>query len=182
MEDKLIIKKIKRRKEQGIELLVDAYGGYILAIIRQNLYNLSSYEEECMDDVLMAIWDNIDRFDKSKNTFKNWIASVTRYKSIDYKRKYIRSLQEEEFDFNSIKDKQVVEEDILNEELRQEVESLLDNLKPRDKELFIKHYLEEKNIEELSNEMGVKTDVIYNRLSRGRTKLRKLFGGVLREV
>ena len=182
MEDKLIIKKIKKRKEQGLEMLVNVYGGYILAIIRQNLYNLSNYEEECMDDVLMAIWNNIESFDESKNTFKNWIASVTRYKSIDYKRRYIRSLEEMEFDFNSIKDKQVIEEGILKEELRKELESLLDNLKPRDKELFIKHYLEDKKVEELSNEMGIKTDVIYNRLSRGRTKLRKLFGGVLREV
>lgn len=182
MEDKLIIKNIKRKKEQGLEMLVNVYGGFILAIIRQNLYNLNYYEEECMDDVLMAVWNNIDRFDESKNTFKNWIASVTRYKAIDYKRKYIKSLAMEEVNLNSVKDKGYVEENILRKELCEEINTLLDTLKPRDKELFVKHYLEDKKVEELSNELGVKTHVIYNRLSRGRTKLREIFSGVLREV
>lgn len=177
MDDKLIIKRIEKRKEHGLEMLVNKYGGFITTIIRQNLNNLGTYEDECMDDVLLSIWNNIDRFDESKNTFKNWIASVTRYKVIDYKRKYIKTLYEDEFNLHNLKDNSVVEENILNEELREDIESLLANLKPRDKDLFIKHYLEEKDINYLSKEMGVKPEVVYNRLSRGRSKLRKLFAG-----
>ncbi|MGL5087161.1 MAG: sigma-70 family RNA polymerase sigma factor [Clostridium sp.] len=177
MEDKLIIKSIKRKNESGLEMLVNIYGGFIMAIIRQNSYNLGSYEDECMDDVLLSIWNNIDKYDQSKNSFKNWIASVTRYKVIDYKRKYIKILNEDEIGLHHLKDNLVVEENILKKELRMEIESLLDNLKPRDKELFIRHYLEEEELDYLSKDMGIKTEVLYNRLSRGRLKLRKLFVG-----
>ena len=177
MDDNLIIKNISRKKNQGLEMLIDKYGGFITSIIKKNLYNLRNYEDECMDDILLSIWNNIDRFDGSKNTFKNWIASVTRYRVVDYKRKYIKTLVEESIDIHNLNDSLVVEENILNEELRDEINNLLDNLKPKDKDLFIKHYLDDKNVDELSKEIGVKTVVIYNRLSRGRSKLRGLFSG-----
>jgi len=35
---------------------------------------------------LLAIWDNIDSFDEDKNSFKNWVAAISKYKSIDYQR------------------------------------------------------------------------------------------------
>lgn len=175
MEDELIIKNIKGKKEKGIELLVNFYGGFILTIIRQKLHNLNDYEDECMNDVLLAVWNNIDQFDSSKNTFKNWIASITKYKAIDYKRKYIKYLENKELDLNNAVDDFVIDEDILKKEVREELEELLSCLKPKDKELFIKHYLEDKKIAELSKEMNVKSEVLYNRLSRNRVKLRKLF-------
>lgn len=174
MDDKFIIKNIKRKKECGLEMLVNVYGGFIATIIRQNLNNLDRYEDECIDDVLLSIWNNINRFDESKNTFKNWIASITRYRIIDYKRKYIKTLNLEEVDINKLKDNSTIEDGLLKKELRDEIENLLSNLNPRDKDIFIKHYLEDKDIKILAKEMGVKTDNIYNRLSRGRKKLRVL--------
>lgn len=174
MEDSLIIKNISKKKEAGLEMLVDKYGGFILGIIRRELYNLSNYEDECMDDVLMAIWNNVDKYNKDKNTFKNWIASVTKYKVIDYKRKYIKTLQEEPIDINMTKENQHIDSGVLQEELRKEIEIMLDCLKPKDKQLFIKYYLKGRNVDELSEETGMKRDVIYNRLSRGRNKLRNI--------
>lgn len=50
----------------------------------------------------------------------------------------------------------------------------MDNLKPKDKELFVKHYLDDINVDLISKEMGVKKDIIYNRLSRGRRKLKSI--------
>ena len=59
--------------------------------------------------------------------------------------------------------------------LPDEVEKMLDCLKPEDKELFLKLYVEEKTVGEVSRETGMKADVIYNRISRGRHKIRKKF-------
>ncbi|MGL4761084.1 MAG: sigma-70 family RNA polymerase sigma factor [Sarcina sp.] len=180
MEEKLIIKNIKRRKETGLEIFIDSYGMFIRTIIRQKLYNLSACEDECLDDVLMCVWNNIESFDDRKNTFKNWVASVTRYKVIDYNRKYLKSRDyikygNEEFNGYEVKDsKALIDTNLLNEELREEIDDLLDNLKPKDKELFIKHYLEDKTVDSLAKETGMKSENIYNRLSRGRNKLRKI--------
>ena len=64
-----MIKYIKKKKEKGMELLIDNYRGIITAIVRKHLGVLINYEDECVDDVLMSIWNNIKRFDSSKNTF-----------------------------------------------------------------------------------------------------------------
>lgn len=82
----MMIKYIKKKKEKGMELLIDNYRGIITAVVRRYLGVLTNYEEECVDDVLMSVWNNIKSFDKSKNTFKNWICSVSKYKAIDYKK------------------------------------------------------------------------------------------------
>ena len=39
------------------------------------------------NDILFSIWQNIDRFDANKNTLKNWIGAVSKYRAINYKRK-----------------------------------------------------------------------------------------------
>ena len=82
----MMIKYIKKKKEKGMELLIDNYRGIITAVVRRYLGVLINYEEECVDDVLMSVWNNIKSFDKSKNTFKNWICAVSKYKAIDYKK------------------------------------------------------------------------------------------------
>lgn len=47
-----------------------------------------------MNDVLLAIWDHIDSFQPEKNSFKNWIAAIEKYKAIDYLRKYQKEQME----------------------------------------------------------------------------------------
>lgn len=177
MEDKLIIKYIKRKNEHGLEILVDKYGGFITAVIRHCLFEGNNHEEECMDDVLLALWNNIDKFHPEKNSFKNWIGSVAKYKAIDYNRKFMRRQCEESthelFDFP---DDTRVEDTLLQQELRDDLDNLLNNLKPKDKKLFISYYLEDKKVEALAKETGMKTHTIYNRLSRGRAKLKSIFG------
>lgn len=174
MKDEKIVKFIKKRDERGLELLIDTYGGLITSIIRKHLYNLYDKQEECIDDVLLAVWNNINSFDNSKNSLKNWIAAISQYRSIDYKRKYLK-LFNEELDIKQVENNLFIDSRIIQEELSDEIEELLIFLKPEDKELFIKRYIEEKSIQELAQETGIKEDVIYNRLSRGRKKLRKKY-------
>jgi RNA polymerase sigma-70 factor (ECF subfamily) len=165
---------LRSKNEQALEFVIDNYGGIIQGIVKRHLYNLPEYQEECINDVLLGIWNNIGSFDESKNTFKNWAAGITKYKTIDYRRKYLKILERENID-----DLEIISEDacltqIMNQELNRDLEALLSCLKPEDKELFIKLYVEEQEIDSISKETGLKRDVIYNRISRGKKKLRGL--------
>lgn len=174
MEDSLIIKYIKNRKEEGLDMLIDKYSPIIKGVTRKYLFNLREYEEECLNDILLSIWNNIESFDAKKNTFRNWIISVSKYKAIDYKRKYLKELENLEIDLNLIRDSRSVETDILREELQEDVYALLKNLNHKDREVFIKYYIEELELKKISKVMNIKESTLYNRLSRGRKKLRKL--------
>ena len=95
MTDKLIIKYIKRCNPKGMEMLIDTYNGLLTSIIRKHINTVLNYEEECISDVLFAIWENIDGFNDRESSFKNWICAIAKYKAIDYKRKYIYKINEE---------------------------------------------------------------------------------------
>lgn len=146
-----------------------------MAVIRKHLYCLPERQEECFDDVLLKIWQNISSFDESKNTFKNWAAAIARYRAIDYLRQYQRELGTV-----NIEDTVIAQEDaqlarMIEKEISEEVEKMLGCLKPSDRELFLKLYVEEKTMDQVSWETGLRKEVIYNRLSRGKRKIRRQF-------
>ena len=63
----------------------------------------------------------------------------------------------------------------MEEELSEEVGCMLECLNETDKKLFLYIYGEDKDIEQVSRDTGMKKEVIYNRLSRGKKKIRQLF-------
>lgn len=170
MEDKIIIKNIKSRKEEGLKMLIDVYGDYINTIVRNNLKTISNYQEECINDIFLAIWLNIKSFDIKKNTFKNWVGVVSKHKTIDYKRKYLNDLKYENIPENL----KVIDENLLNQEIKDGIDDLLKHLSEKDKKLFIKRYVDDMDIETIAKEMNTEPFNIYSRISRGKKKLQNI--------
>ena len=82
LKDKLIIKYIKKCNPRGMEMLIENYSGLLASIIRTHLKQFGNYEEECISDVLLAIWDNIEEFNEKESSFKNWICVIAKYKEL----------------------------------------------------------------------------------------------------
>lgn len=167
--EKELVSGIKKKSEASLNCLVDQYGGLIKSIVSYHLKD--PLREECINDVLFSIWCNIEKFNPNKNTLKNWIGAICKYKCIDYKRKYYRercvSLEETMIAPDS------ADGIVLKQELEEEINQLLSSLPPRDRELFRRRYLNEETVEEIAAEMKVTAAVLYNRLSRGRKKLKQ---------
>lgn len=169
------IQQLQLHNEEALIYIIDEYGALLKAVIRKHLFAMPHKQEECLNDVLLSIWEHAASFDETKNSFKNWIAAIARYQAIDYLRRYRRELEQVD-----IEDVVVVKEDkmlarLIDEEVSQEVKSLLGCLKPEDQKLFWKLYVEEEPIDFVSREMDMDKAVIYNRLSRGKKKIRRQF-------
>lgn len=174
------VTQLYKKNEKALLYVIDQYGGLLHSIVQKHLYSFPDMQEECLNDILMAIWENISSFDVSKNTFKNWAAAIARYKSMDYLRKYLKDLQNtswEELDvFVASTDDSI--EQITNRELSEELEVMLSCLSPSDRELFLKLFYEERGIDEISQETGQKREIIYNRVSRGKKRIREHYSRV----
>ena len=181
LKDKIIIKYIKSKNEKGLELLLENYGGLIRGAIRKHLSSLPYYQDECINDVLISIWNNIGSFD-CKGSFQSWIVIISKFKAIDYKRKYLKHNNFEDIDKVLLSDNKDLSENLLYEELQNEIKLLLDNLKPEDKVIFTKYYLEDIPTDTISKELGLPKTQIYNKLSRGRKKLFSILKNSLNEV
>lgn len=169
MQDEIIIKYIKKKKERGMELLIDKYRGIITAVVRRHLGVLTNYEYECVDDVLMSIWDNIKSFDCSKNTFKNWICAISKYKAIDYKKKYLTKIEHVDIS----EEIYYIDQGLLKSEMEEEINDILRYLNESDRLLFKEYYLKGETLEEIAIKNNTKVSNLYNRLSRGRKKIRE---------
>lgn len=168
MKDKLIIKYIKKCNQRGMEMLIDTYGGLLASVICTHLNPLIDYEEECISDVLFLIWENIDGFNSKESTFKNWICAIAKYKAIDYKRKYISKINLE-IDSNT----SYIDVNLARLELEEEINEILSCLNDKDKELFIRYYLNGYKLEEIAKDTNTNVINLHSRLSRGRKKIRK---------
>lgn len=166
-----VVQQIQKKNERAISFIIQQYGGLLAAIIKRRLNdNLQDYEE-CLDDVLLSIWNHADSFDPKKNSFKQWIAAIAKYRAIDYQRKLI-TMQNQQYsvpdmDESMVKTMQPSETD--------GIEELLAQLPERERKIFEKYYLEGTPSSEIANEFDVKESWIYNKLSRGRKKLRNFY-------
>lgn len=168
------IHQLKLQNEEALSYILDQYGWIIKSTVKKHLYNLESLQGECINDILMAVWYNIHSFDESRSEFKNWLAGVAKYKCIDYKRKYLKNLCHEDVDNLEISVEDNSLNEILNNELNKDLDSMLNCLKKEDKDLFLKLYLEEKAMDQVCFETGMKREVIYNRLSRAKKKIKSV--------
>lgn len=169
---------IRQKREEGILYVIDTYGGYLRAIVRQRLSALPDQIDECMNDIFLGIWKNIDSYDADKGSFRNWIAGIARLEAIDRLRRASRECRtvsldtgiEQSCDSLSVRDAQM--QSLIDRELSAETQELLSCLSAQDRELFYRIYGNEESPEQVSSELGITRDNLYVRLFRGKKKMR----------
>jgi len=164
MDDK-IIQAIKQQQEQGITMLLEQYGGLLQAIVRKYIAGRPQEIEECMADIVVSIWYHIDDFDYTKNTFKNWIAVIAKFKAIDALRKIQR--QQEMVELSEQLPHQ--------QKLSLDWGTLLAQLPLQEQHIFKQYYFEGVETKTIAEQYEAKESWVHNKLSRSRKKLRTLF-------
>ena len=162
------IREITENKKQYISLL-------LLADEQESMIDL--YLDRGTMYILSLIHIYIGYYDEKKSSFANWAAGIARYKAVDYLRKYYKNASYENIDDLDIPQNDKGLEEIVEREISDELEQMLGCLGEQDKEIFLKLYMEEKDMEQVSQETGLSKNVIYNRISRGRRKIQKEYPG-----
>ena len=178
IDESNFISQLKKHNEKALEYVVDQYGSLIKTIVRRHLSGLKEHQEECMNDVFLAVWDHSSSFDETKGSFQKWLAGVTKYKAIDYKRKYLNQQRETSWEEMIETGQEMRELEALEEEISLETRQLLECLREEDRELFLQLFVEELETDQVAQNTGLKKEIIYNRVSRGKKKIRKLFGNM----
>jgi RNA polymerase sigma factor (sigma-70 family) len=166
------IQEIKKRNEKALEYVIENYGWILKTVLKKHLFYLQDYYDECMNDCLLAVWENINNYNPEKSNFKNWVGGIAKYKSIDYTRKYLKYLENKNIEDLDISIEDATLEEILKKEISKETRKMLDILSEEDRKIFKKLYFEDNDMDEISIDTGLSKSILYNRLSRGREKIR----------
>ncbi|MDO5714536.1 MAG: sigma-70 family RNA polymerase sigma factor [Tissierellia bacterium] len=169
------VEEMKKGNEKALDYVIDEYGWLLKSVLRKHLFYFMDSFDECMNDCLLGIWENIEYFNPEKSSFKNWIGGIAKYKSIDLVRKQMKYLDEENIDDLNIPIGNTPLKEIIAQEISEETEKMLSTLSEEDRLIFIRHYLKDQDLNEISEDMNLSKPVLYNRLSRGRKKIRENF-------
>ena len=177
IDEKNYMEQLKKGNEEALLYIIEEYGWVIKTIVTRHMADLVSYQEDCINDIFWDIWKNAKRYHPKQGTFQNWISGIARFKCIDYRRKYSSDLKNKTIEDIELIGDGEVNIPFLDKELEKEIEELLECLTKTERELFIKLYVEEMDVTEVSEKTGIKKENIYNHLSRGRKKMRKCLEG-----
>ncbi|MDU1454810.1 MAG: sigma factor [Paeniclostridium sordellii] len=82
MNDVNLIDRLVQKDESALEELIEIYGDLIYRASNKILNN-KELSEECVNIVLLKIWDGIKYYKKEEGLFKNWIFTLCKYTAID---------------------------------------------------------------------------------------------------
>ncbi|WP_373601167.1 sigma-70 family RNA polymerase sigma factor [Paraclostridium bifermentans] len=172
MHDKDIIEGLINRDEAALSELIDLYGNLIYRASNKVLNN-KELSEECLNIVLMKIWEGIEFYNKDKGLFKNWIYTLSKYTAIDIMRKeekYIKNNFEIKKD---LKENTSVEDIILTKEIIENIKISIKNLNDIDKKIFIDRYENDKKVSDIAKDIGKTPKAISLRIMRIKNKLKR---------
>lgn len=176
-----LIGQLKKKKEFALEQVMDIYMDpvYSLASTILRGYGQTVDIEECVQDVFIDAWNKISEYDPGRGKLKTWLLILCKYKALSYKRRLSR--QNRVFKIEDLKreSQQIeasnVEASFLAKEERQKIIEAIKSLPDLDRQIFLRVYILDESIEEVSKSLGLSRQAVDNRLWRGRKALRKYF-------
>ena len=177
VDDKELIKLYFDRNELAVTETQRKFGGYLYTIAHNILGSVQD-AEECVNDVLMRLWDHIPPANP-ENVYA-YFASVAR--SVARKRyqknhALKRGGNEAELVLDELRDcctdPDTVEQKIDSRSLRDAITDFLDTLKPEQQTIFVQRYWYVCPIEDIAEDLGISKSKVSVTLMRTRQKLRK---------
>jgi len=164
------IRHLKSKDPEAINYVLDTYGNLIYKISYMHL-NSRELSEECLNDVLLKVWNSIENFKHPDDKFKNWIAAIAKYTSIDLLRKEKKYFKNVHDDTLSISSSDDVAAEVISQESIKEVIENLEYLKEIDKNIFIQRFFNEKSLKEIGEMYDMTPSSVGLRIIRARQKL-----------
>lgn len=125
------VQQLIDRNSKSLDYMVDNYSNLIYKIVFSVLSSCNDHQcmEECVNDIFLSIWNNIESFNNTKGSFKSWIIAVSKYKSIDYKRKLMKNSDIECIDDYTLSSNDSTENIIISKENKNELLSIIMEMK-----------------------------------------------------
>lgn len=169
MQDEEIIERIKKKEYAGLEELLAVYGDSMLRTIHSVLSQPHEVSErqDVANEVFYEVWQKIAAYQPERSRLITWLLLISRSRAIDHKRKLNKRSREE---------KPVDEQELAIEESPLTKENFLcfiEDLEALDQRIFLLYYFYQESPETIAEQTDLNVSAIYNRLSRGRKRLKE---------
>ena len=181
-------KNCENKTDENLAFLVLKNQNYFLCIVERyqeklfyyikRISNLSPEEiEDLLQEIFIKVYKNLNDFDQSLK-FSSWIYRIAHNQVISNFRKTKSRPQiiwdEDKNILENIKSEFNIEKEIDNDFLKKHVNTILNKLDEKYKEVLVLKFLEEKNYQEISDILKKPTGTIGTLLHRAKKQFLKL--------
>jgi len=87
-----LAQRLRQRDPEALETLISRYSREVYYFIRLVLdgVGVAQDAEECVNDLFVAIWQEIDTFDPERGTLRTWLTMRAKYIALDRRRQLCR--------------------------------------------------------------------------------------------
>ena len=170
-----VINMLKNRDENGAEELLRHFGPLLRYVIAPFLSDPRD-REEVLQDCVLKVWQEIDRFDPEKGSWTSWLTAIARNAALNRAR-IERRRETDELSDDEADSSLTPEEEALRRERREALLRALNALGSRDRILFYRKYYYRQPTAQIAAELGMSERAVEGRLYRIRQKLKDLLKG-----
>ncbi|GAC1365834.1 MAG: sigma-70 family RNA polymerase sigma factor [Ktedonobacteraceae bacterium] len=201
--DEDLAQRLHERNPEALETLISRYSREVFYFIRLVLDNVGVTQdaEECVNDLFVAVWQEIDTFDAGRGTLRTWLTMRAKYIALDRRRQLCRrqvhnvqsadEIRQWSTDNNGMRKSsawgyesdyratlpphpEASMENLLEQsERREELRLALATLPELDRFLIYQRYFKFASTEELAAKTGLSRHAVDTRLWRARKSLRE---------
>ena len=86
---------LQAKNEKALKFFIEHDGWIVKSIVHKMMAKYQDKQEECMNDIFLAVWKNVDRYTGEKASFRTWLTAVARYQVLSH----IRDIRYHDYEF-----------------------------------------------------------------------------------
>jgi RNA polymerase sigma factor (sigma-70 family) len=165
------VSRVLQGDTEAFRNIVEKYQPIVLRLCRSYMKNIEE-AEDAAQEIFLRAYKSLSNFKLDKK-FLNWLYTIavnhlkSRYAKIRRFEEHKEMVRNE-----PVKEQQTPEELNVREELRKEIRNTIDSLPGNLKEVTVLYYLEEMDVQDITEILGISRENVKSRLFRARKKMR----------
>ncbi len=172
MDPKEYIQRVLDGDQEAFSAIVETYQSMVFALCLSVLKN-RELAEEAAQDTFVKVYRKLGTFE-DKSSLKTWIYRIGYHTAIDYTRKRRMQVQELDSQYNLSDSASNMQEELEQDERVRGLKKAIGLLKDEQALIITLYYLEEKNVKEICEILGLTDSNVKIKLFRARKALKKV--------
>lgn len=170
IDEEKLLWRLRSHDTSALDQAIKVYTPYISVVLYNAFGSQLSHEdsEEVAADVFITLWQNADKIDLSKGSIRSYLASAAKHSAI----KRLKKLT----DYTPIDDIELGTycNEIENQSEKNVLWDAVMSLGEPDNEIFVRFYIYDQKLRDISKATGLNLSTVKTRLSRGKKKLKEI--------
>ena len=176
MEDRELARRLAGREAGSADELLRRHGPMLRYIIAPILSDPRE-REECLNDVVMRVWERAGQYDPERGSFAAWLSAIARNTARSRLQRGMRAQEPLSPDEAVADPAPGPEELVLRQERARRLREAVAALGETQRQLFYRKYYYLQSTAQMAAELGMTQRAVEGRLRRLRAHLRRELGG-----